>query len=96
MTANAWRREYRGQPASAPRSSSLAPAQRVRRHGHAVWRPRAIGLVAAGRVDVRPFVSHRFALDEAGEAFRVLADRSGLNVVVEPQRRAQHRGVQYT
>ena len=51
--------------------------------------PRAIGLVAVGRVDVRPFVSHRFALDEAGEAFRVLADRSGLKVVVEPQREAR-------
>jgi L-iditol 2-dehydrogenase len=51
--------------------------------------PRAIGLVAAGRVDVRPFVSHRFALDEASEAFRVLADRSGLKVVVEPQREAR-------
>ena len=44
---------------------------------------------SAGRVDVRPFVSHRLALDEAGEAFRVLADRSGLKVVVEPQPEAR-------
>lgn len=46
--------------------------------------PRAIDLVASGRVDLRPFVSHRFPLDEAHEAFRALSERVGLKVVIEP------------
>jgi len=47
--------------------------------------PRAIGLAAAGRVDLPSVVSHRFPLAEAPDAFAVAARRSGLKVVVENQ-----------
>lgn len=33
--------------------------------------PKAISLVAAGIIDLKPLVSHRFKLEEAVEAFRV-------------------------
>jgi L-iditol 2-dehydrogenase len=46
--------------------------------------PRAIRLVAAGAVDVRSLVTHRFPLARAGEAFESAAAREGLKVVVEP------------
>jgi L-iditol 2-dehydrogenase len=47
--------------------------------------PRAIGLAAAGRVDLASVVSHRFPLAEAPDAFGVAARRSGLKVIVENQ-----------
>lgn len=46
--------------------------------------PRAIDLARAGRVDLAALVTHRYPLEEAGEAFAALADRRGLKVVVEP------------
>jgi L-iditol 2-dehydrogenase len=47
---------------------------------------RAIDLVAAGTIDVAPLITHRYPLADVGEAFRALADRRGLKVVVEPAR----------
>jgi L-iditol 2-dehydrogenase len=46
--------------------------------------PRAIGLVAAGRVDAATLVTHRFDLASATEAFALAARRTGLKVIVEP------------
>ncbi|PZR53476.1 alcohol dehydrogenase [Xylanimonas oleitrophica] len=46
--------------------------------------PRAISLVANGRVDVASIVSHTFSLDDAAEAFEVANRREGLKVVIAP------------
>jgi L-iditol 2-dehydrogenase len=46
--------------------------------------PRAIGLVAEGKVDVRSAVTHRFPLERAAEAFAAAARREGLKVLVTP------------
>ena len=46
--------------------------------------PRAIELLASGRVKTHEFISHRFALDDAAAAMRVAADRAGHKVVVLP------------
>jgi L-iditol 2-dehydrogenase len=46
--------------------------------------PRAISLVAAGRVDVATLVTHRLDLGSAPKAFGIAAERSGLKVIVEP------------
>ena len=46
--------------------------------------PRAIRLVAEGRVDVRSLVTHRFPLEKTLEAFGVAGRREGVKVVVEP------------
>jgi L-iditol 2-dehydrogenase len=45
--------------------------------------PRAIRLVASGRVDVKSLVSHRFPLAQTAQAFTCAANREGLKVVVE-------------
>jgi L-iditol 2-dehydrogenase len=52
----------------------------VRRMKHAY--PRAIDLVAAGRVALAPLVSHRFPLGAAAEAFRTAADYADRSVKV--------------
>lgn len=49
--------------------------------------PRAIALAARGVVDLESLVSRRAALDEAADAFTAAADRTGLKVIIEPQRR---------
>jgi L-iditol 2-dehydrogenase len=52
------------------------------RMGHVY--PRAIRLVASGRVDVRGLVTHRFPLAESRAAFETATRREGLKVIVEP------------
>jgi len=47
--------------------------------------PGAIDLLRSGKVSTRPFVTHRFSLDEAGEAFRVqLKDPDAIKVMIMP------------
>ena len=45
---------------------------------------RAIALVGAGTIDVAPLITHRYPLDEVGDAFEALVERRGLKVVVLP------------
>uniref|UniRef100_A0A1Y9IVR6 Sorbitol dehydrogenase n=1 Tax=Anopheles minimus TaxID=112268 RepID=A0A1Y9IVR6_9DIPT len=44
--------------------------------------PAALEIVASGYVDVKPLVSHHFALKDVNEAFRVAASGEGLKVMV--------------
>jgi L-iditol 2-dehydrogenase len=44
----------------------------------------AIELIASGKLDMKPFISHRFPLDEVNEAFRVAESKEGLRVIVKP------------
>jgi len=67
--------------ASSARRKGLTIAF-VRRMKHTY--PRAIALAAAGRVDLRSMVTHRFPLAEAAEAFEVAARREGMKVVICP------------
>jgi L-iditol 2-dehydrogenase len=53
----------------------------VRRMKHTY--PRAIELVSKGLVDVRSVVTHRFPLEQAGEAFRVAERREGLKILID-------------
>jgi L-iditol 2-dehydrogenase len=48
--------------------------------------PRAISLAARGVVDLGPVVTRRAALGEVREAFGDAARRTGLKVIIEPQR----------
>ncbi len=77
-----------GIPADDRTSFSASTARRkgltiklARRMKHTY--PRAIRLVANGRVDVRSLVSHRFPLERIAEAFACAQRREGLKVVVE-------------
>ncbi len=69
--------------ASVARRKGLTIAM-VRRMNHVY--PRAIGLAARGVVDLGLLVSRRAALGEAEDAFREAARRTGLKVIIEPQR----------
>lgn len=53
----------------------------VRRMKHVY--PRAIDLVARGRVDLRSLVSHHFPLEKSEEAFRIADGRQGVKVVID-------------
>jgi L-iditol 2-dehydrogenase len=44
----------------------------------------AVELIASGKLDMKPFISHRFSLDEVNEAFRVAESKEGLRVIVKP------------
>jgi L-iditol 2-dehydrogenase len=46
--------------------------------------PRAIELVASGKIDVRSIVTHRFALKDFQKAFDTAQKREGLKVIIEP------------
>src|ERR1700689_2492534 len=46
--------------------------------------PQAIGLAAAGKVDLPSLVSHRFPLAHTQDAFGMAALRAGLKVIIEP------------
>jgi len=78
-----------GIPAGDRTSFGAALARRkgltivMARRMNAVY-PRAIGLVERGLVDVDWLTTHRYPLDQVGEAFTVAAARTGLKVVVEP------------
>jgi L-iditol 2-dehydrogenase len=48
--------------------------------------PRAISLASRGVVDLESLVSRRAALGEVADAFTAAAGRSGLKVIIEPQR----------
>lgn len=67
--------------ASAARRKGLT-LKLTRRMKHTY--PRAIDLVARGRVDVRTLVTHHFSLDDAPAAFDTARRREGLKVVVTP------------
>ena len=69
--------------ASAARRKGLTIAM-VRRMNHVY--PRAISLAARGVLDLGSLVSRRAGLGEAKEAFGEAAQRTGLKVIIEPQR----------
>jgi len=47
--------------------------------------PKAIRLVSSGLIDVKPLVTHRFALEDAIDAFQVAADPAQGAVKVQIQ-----------
>ena len=72
-----------GFQASVARRKGLTIAM-VRRMNHVY--PRAIGLAARGVVDLGSLVSRQVGLGEVKEAFGEAARRTGLKVIIEPQR----------
>jgi threonine dehydrogenase-like Zn-dependent dehydrogenase len=49
-----------------------------------------IEVLRSARIATDPLVSHRFALDDAAEAFRTAADPSSIKVMIHPQQRTHH------
>lgn len=45
--------------------------------------PKAISLVSAGLIDLKPLVTHRFALEEGEQAFKIASDPSARAVKVQ-------------
>jgi L-iditol 2-dehydrogenase len=66
--------------ASAARRKGLT-IKLVRRMKHTY--PRAIVLAAAGRIDLRSLVTHRFPLEKTAEAFATAQRREGVKVIIE-------------
>jgi 2-desacetyl-2-hydroxyethyl bacteriochlorophyllide A dehydrogenase len=48
------------------------------------WR-RSIAMAAAGAIDLKPMVTHRFDLDHGVEAFELLRNKQGVKALVMPQ-----------
>ncbi|MGA2410023.1 MAG: alcohol dehydrogenase catalytic domain-containing protein [Candidatus Binataceae bacterium] len=48
------------------------------------WR-RAIAMAAAGALDLKPMVTHRFDLDHGVEAFELLRNKQGVKALIMPQ-----------
>jgi len=67
--------------ASSARRKGLS-IMMVRRMKHTY--PRAIRMAAAGQVDLRSLVTHRFPLERAAEAFELAARRAGLKIIITP------------
>ncbi len=44
----------------------------------------AVGLIASGAIQMRRYISHRFPLDRAAEAFAAAESHAGMRVVVNP------------
>jgi len=44
----------------------------------------AVDIIASGRIDIKAFISHRYPLEQIGEAFGVAESKAGLRVVVKP------------
>jgi L-iditol 2-dehydrogenase len=44
----------------------------------------ALDLIAAGRPDIKPYISHRFPLDRIAEAFAAAEGHQGMRVVMKP------------
>lgn len=45
--------------------------------------PKAIGLVQAGLIDLKPLVTHRFSLEQGREAFKTASDPSARAIKVQ-------------
>lgn len=44
----------------------------------------ALDLIASGKIDIKKYISHHFALEDIKEAFHVAENRDGLRVIVKP------------
>ena len=44
----------------------------------------AVDMIASGKINIKKFITHRFALDDIGDAFAAAEQHSGLRVVVNP------------
>jgi L-iditol 2-dehydrogenase len=42
-------------------------------------------IIASGRIDVKKYISHRFPLSQAPDAFAAAEDKVGLRVVISPE-----------
>lgn len=45
---------------------------------------KAVELIRSGTIDVRPFITHSFSLDDIQKAFDTAASRACMRVVVHP------------
>lgn len=45
---------------------------------------RVVNVLASGRVDVKPLITHRFKIEDCAEAFQTLLDREGMKVLITP------------